>query len=141
MKVLASFIRGTPLEPVPRDSANSDSYQKVRLTIQEAITAIAQRNYRQDVIGETLDLSGSLFLRANLVKANFSGMNLREANFSHTNLEGVDFSGSNLERAIFYDSDLSSAILEDAKLNDAKYCSKTKFPANFDPDAVGMENQ
>ena len=141
MKVLASFIRKKALEYAPRDSSNSDDYPKVHLIIQEVITAIVQRNYRHDVSDETLDLSDSLFVRANLVNANFRGINLREANFSNTNLEGVDFSEANLEGAIFYESDLSNAILKDAKLKDAKYSSETKFPANFDPDIAGMKNQ
>ncbi|WP_271253815.1 pentapeptide repeat-containing protein [Pseudanabaena sp. Chao 1811] len=141
MKVLASFIRGKPLEYAPQDSSNSQGYPKVRLTIQEAITAIGQRNYRYDVSGETLDLSRSLFVRANLVNANFRGINLREANFGNTNLEGVDFSGADLEGAIFYGSDLRNAILKDTKLKGAKYCSETRFPSNFDPDIEGMEKQ
>ena len=141
MKVLASFIRGKPLEYASPDSSNSEGYPKVRLTIQEAITAIAQRNYRQDISGETLDLRGSLFVRANLVNANFRGFNLKEANFGNTNLDGVDFSGANLEEAIFYGSDLSNTILKDAKLKNAKYCNETKFPVTFDPDIAGMAKQ
>lgn len=141
MKVLASFIRIRLLDYGSRDSSNSESYPKVHLDMQEAITAITQRNYSYDMSGETLDLSGSLFVRANLVNVNFRGINLKEANFGNTNLDGVDFSGADLERAIFYGSDLRNAILKDTKLKGAKYCSETRFPANFDPDIEGMEKQ
>jgi hypothetical protein len=141
MKVLASFIRIRLPDYGSRDSSNSEGYPKVHLDMQEAITAITQRNYSYDLSGETLDLSGSLFPRANLVNANFRGFNLKEANFDKTNLEGVDFSGANLEGAIFDKSDLSNAILKDTKLKGAKYCSETRFPVNFDPDIEGMEKQ
>jgi hypothetical protein len=134
MKVLASFIRIR----LPDYSSNPI---KVHVDMQEAVTAITQRNYTYDVSGETLDLSGSLFVQANLVNANFRGCNLKTANFGNTNLEGVDFSGVNLEGAIFYGADLSNAILKDAKLKGAKYCSETKFPDNFEPDIAGMEEQ
>ncbi len=141
MKVIASFIRGKTLEFATPGAINSERYPKVHPEIQEAITVVAQRNYRQDVNDETLDLSGSLLVRANLTNANFRKVNLRDANFGSTNLEGVDFSDANLERAIFYESDLSDAVLKRAKFKAAKYCSKTVFPANFDPDAAGMKKE
>jgi hypothetical protein len=141
MKVIASFIRSKVLEFAPSNSTNSEDYPRVYLEIQEAITVIAKRNYKQDLNYETLDLSGSLLVRAYLKNANFRKINLRDANFGNTNLEGVDFRGANLERAIFYASDLSGAILKEAKLEGARYCDKTKFPVDFDPDVVGMKKE
>lgn len=144
MKVIASFIRSKVLEFAPPNtttSEKSESYPRVYPDVQEAITVIANRNYKQDARDEVLDLSGSLFVRANLLNANFRKINLKGVNFGHTDLKGVDFSGANLEQAVFYASDLRYAILKDAKFSEAKYCSQTKFPPNFDPERAGMKQE
>jgi hypothetical protein len=144
MKVIASFIRGKVLEfasPNANASEKLESYPKIYLEVQEAITVIANRNYKQDARDEVLDLSGSLFVRANLLNANFRKINLKAANFGDTDLKGVDFSGANLEQAVFYASDLRYAILKNAKFSEAKYCSQTKFPPNFDPEHAGMKQE
>lgn len=140
MKVIASFIRNRDLEYPPLGDINREGYPRVYSEIQEAITVIAQRNFKYDVSGETLNLSNSSFFRANLTGANFRKVNLRDANFCRTDLKGVDFSGANLEKANFLEADLSGAILKEANLKNATtYSNKTKFPSNFDPVEAGMK--
>jgi Pentapeptide repeats (9 copies) len=141
MRVLASFIRSKTLEHNINRSKNPENYPRVFSETQEAITVVTKINLKAKPSDEILDLSGSLFLRANLINASFRGVNLRDANFSITNLKGVDFADANLERAIFYESDLSNANLKGARLNEAIYCSKTKFPSNFDPVAERMKKE
>lgn len=141
MKVIASFVRGKALEFSPSGATNPQDYPRVHPEIQEAINVIAQRDYTKDLHNETLDLSGSVLFRANLINANFKRVNLREANFGRTNLKGVDFSEANLEKAIFLEADLSQAILQCANLKEAIYCNETKFPSNFDPDEEGIKKE
>jgi len=86
MKVIASFIRNRDLEYPPLGDINPEGYPRVYSEIQEAITVIAQRNFKYDVSGETLNLSNSSFSRANLTGANFRKVNLRDANFCRTDL-------------------------------------------------------
>ncbi|MBW4485290.1 MAG: pentapeptide repeat-containing protein [Tildeniella torsiva UHER 1998/13D] len=144
MKVIASFIRGKTLDFAPSNTTKPeelDGYPKVFPEVQEAINVIVNRNYKQDVRSEVIDLRGSLFVRANLLNANLRKINLKSANFGDTNLKGVDFSGANLEQAVFCASDLRYSILKDAKLFEAKYCSQTKFPPNFNPERAGMKQE
>jgi hypothetical protein len=141
MNALANFVRDKTLEHNINRSDNPENYPRVYYETQKAITVIVKTKLKTKLSDEILDLSGSLFLRANLIDANFRGVNLTDANFANTNLQGVDFTNANLERAIFYESDLSNTILKGAKLNKAIYCSKTKFPPNFDPVAEQMKKE
>jgi len=98
-----------------------------------------------DLIGA--DLSGADLRRANLSeanlnRANLSGADLRgavlswaslvKANLGRAHLRGADLRGADLSEA-----DLSEADLRRCVLNNARYATFTKWPANFDVEATG----
>jgi len=70
------------------------------------------------------DLTGGVFVSAEMRGTNFSGANLTNTMFTKGNLLGANLSGANLagallDRVTFFKADLSDAILVDATLSNS----------------------
>jgi uncharacterized protein YjbI with pentapeptide repeats len=74
-----------------------------------------------------------------LFGANLTGAQLQFADLVQAQLQGTIFSGANLSTADLGGADLRSADLHKPTYNEGE--KGTKFPAEFDPNAAGMERE
>lgn len=79
---------------------------------------------------------------ATFTDGNFDEANLRRANLSGARFQNVDFYKTNLTKAKLFGADFRGAgYLHDANLRGAVYDAHSQFPADFDPQAAGMQQK
>lgn len=84
------------------------------------------------------DLRDAKMANANLQGANFQGANLAGADLNGANLQGVNLLWANLSNTDLQGVNLTQTNPAWANVREAKYNSKTKFPAGFNPKKHGM---
>jgi len=87
-------------------------------TINYSHTLLENRDF------SNMDLSGAVFVSAEMRETNFAGANLKNAmltkgNMLGANLSGADLTGALVDRVTLYKANLSNAILEDATLTNS----------------------
>jgi uncharacterized protein YjbI with pentapeptide repeats len=82
---------------------------------------------------------GGDFTSADLSNADLRGANLHDCIFSGSNLTNTDFGRDNQGGSTtIRNCDFSTAVLTGTNFQGAEWDSRTKFPAEFDPEAHGM---
>jgi uncharacterized protein YjbI with pentapeptide repeats len=84
------------------------------------------------------DFRGARLLEAVLDAADFTKADLREANLRKAKAQNTTFHDADLRGADLRGADLSAADLTGARLEAAVASDRTRWPAAFDPDAVGV---
>ncbi len=186
MKLLCAFVRFPPPEPRLDESPDDDPcFESLRPDVQAAMEVIGSRtaediqletdaDYMPDLRRSNLvklalhegnlsrvDMRGTVFWGADLIRANFSGSELQYSDFSSpwvvrgqeqativktqgawietvnafaasmTQLAGTDFSGSRMLLATFAGVDLQGAVMTDANLPNTTFDSATLYSVDF----------
>ncbi|WP_078969454.1 pentapeptide repeat-containing protein [Streptomyces cyaneogriseus] len=84
------------------------------------------------------DLRGARLVVADLRDADFTEADLREANLRKADARGAVFHRADLRLADVRGADFSTADLAQARLTGALASDRTRWPAGFDPSAMGV---
>lgn len=90
---------------------------------------------------EATRLRGANLNGAILTKASLRGADLGDADLRRAGATGADLRGTNLKKVQLGGADLREAQLDGANLKGARYDTKTRWPAGFDPAAAGATQE
>jgi hypothetical protein len=152
IRQLTGFVRSVSRFKAPDDWANEPPLSTRPPEVQAAVEALG-RLHAKSPIGPAdppLDLTGAYLVRAQLAKVSLGGAALNDARLQGADLNGAilqgasfgaaDLRGANLSGADLRGADLTGANLADATLDGTtKADEQTKWPADFDPCAVGLQ--
>jgi hypothetical protein len=86
-------------------------------------------------------LRGADLTEADLRKASMVDTDLQETVLDRSVLCGANLTGAKLDKASLLGTDLQDTILDRVSFAGAVYNQHTKFPSNFDPQALGLINK
>lgn len=129
INLLAAYVRDHSPWPPPGPVRSHSQPTAVPQDIQEALSAIGQRDPKKDPADYILDLSGVNMRGAYLVEGQFGGVilrgvnleksDLREANLGEADLTGADLKNADLSDADLRGADLTNGHLEGTDLTNA----------------------
>jgi len=134
MEILTAYVRERSPVDINKGKPKNKILNKVAVDIQAILTVIGRRNIDFDI--QSIYLSNTFLVEAdlreaNLQKTNFWEANLQAAFLKGTNLQEAILRGTNLQRTYLGDANLRKAYLMKANLQNAILCDADLQEANL----------
>jgi hypothetical protein len=124
--------------PFPKPGITQGEHERLDLHSTDLRKAHLFGGHLEGALLDNVHLEGAVLFDAHLEGAVLDGAHLEEAYLDGAHLEGPFLRGAHLKGAVLLDAHLEGAVLNSAHLKGVKANEATRWPARFDPKAVGV---